>query len=72
MVGWLVSWSVLDFNSIYALDQNAVRCVGLVFGRCSRVFGVCRLVESVMQVGRWLGVRSCHLPYIWLLLLLQS
>ena len=38
VVRWLVCWSVLDFNSINALDQNAVRCVGLVFGRCSLVF----------------------------------
>ena len=65
-------WYVLDFNSIYVLDQNEVRCVGLVFGRCSRVFGVYRLVESAMQVAKWLGVQSTHLPYIWLLLLLQS
>ena len=61
VVRWLVCWSVLDLDSIYALDQNAVRCVGLVLGRCSRV---CWYVSfGGVRYAGWKVVRCAELSF---------
>ena len=53
VVRWLVCWSVLDPDSIYALDQKVVRCVGLFsvdvlgcVGRCSVWWGPLYTLEG--------------------------